>query len=330
MADVHLPQVSILMAVHNEERFLPLTLDALLGQTLQDFELICVDDGSQDQTAHILQEYQQRNAHLRVLTNPTPQGLTISLNKALDQAEGTYIARADADDLYHPERLAKQVTYLEAHPDVVLLSSQRVDIDEHGQPLKVQKNSPLTNTAMRWRMLFDSPCLHSVVMWRASVNLRYNEAYRVAQDYELWSRMAQKGKMAALPERLLLRRVHTKSISAKRGGEQAENRDQVSLHMMQQAFGESAPDCKIIDRWRQSFIRPTRAPKVRDIVGYVDLLARYCEQQHWKNKARLLWQRELTQQAKHLFLAYRWHLLPVLGLAALTQPRLRRKGITSG
>jgi glycosyltransferase involved in cell wall biosynthesis len=303
------PIVSIIMAAHNEEHFLPATLDSLLAQTFDDFELLCMDDGSTDATSDILKKYGKIDPRIRLFHHKKPQGLTASLNVLLKAARGKYIARADADDLYPPLRLEKQVTFLDAHPKVVLLSTQRTDIDEAGRPLPIQKNSPLSDTAMRWRMLFDSPCLHPVVMWRASTNMTYDEKYHVAQDYELWSRMSKLGEMAALPERLLLRRVHHGSVSAKRKEEQQATRDAISLKCLRENVDGNLSTAAQIHRWRESFMRQVTRPNKRDLIDYFHLLARFCTQ---RMDGKDLWRQECYKQAK-AFLRYRaWSLVVTL------------------
>jgi len=120
------PAVTVLMGVYNGELFVRDAIDSILAQSYRDFELLVVDDGSTDTTPAILASYD--DSRLRVLRNEENIGLTRSLNRGLRAARGGLIARQDADDLSLPNRLARQVTFLESHPDVVLLGTQFVSL----------------------------------------------------------------------------------------------------------------------------------------------------------------------------------------------------------
>ncbi|MBI3031160.1 MAG: glycosyltransferase family 2 protein, partial [Candidatus Rokubacteria bacterium] len=115
-----MPRVSVLMSVHNGERWVGEAVESILGQTLGDLEFIVVDDGSEDATGPILDR--QKDPRLRVVHQP-PSGLTVSLNRAWRLSGAALLARMDADDLAHPDRLARQVALLDAHPDVGLLGT---------------------------------------------------------------------------------------------------------------------------------------------------------------------------------------------------------------
>ncbi len=124
------PEVSILMVVHNGERFLQVALDSILGQTFEDFEFIVIDDASTDASPPLLDAC----ADPRIVRhrNAEKNGLTRSLNVGLRLARGQYVARMDADDIAHHDRLALQVDFLNRHSDHVLVGSSYRLIDEHG------------------------------------------------------------------------------------------------------------------------------------------------------------------------------------------------------
>src|ERR1039458_5312287 len=124
------PAVSVIMPVYNGEKFLRTAVDSVLWQTFEDWELVVVDDASTDSTPDILADY--RDPRIRVLRNETNRKPAACANRGLAGASGRYIARLDADDVWLPDRLAVQLRYLEAHPEVTLVGSAAHLIDEAG------------------------------------------------------------------------------------------------------------------------------------------------------------------------------------------------------
>src|SRR5262245_16448315 len=129
-----MPLVSVVLTVYNGERFLCEALESILGQDFRDFELIVINDGSKDGTAHLLQSYEQSDLRIRVYHQPN-RGLVESLNRGCTIARGEYIARLDADDVAQTDRLFRQVVFLERHPDVGLLGGAVEVVDLRGKVL---------------------------------------------------------------------------------------------------------------------------------------------------------------------------------------------------
>ena len=193
------PHVTVLMPVYNGERFLRAALESVLGQTYRDLELLVVDDASTDQTRAIVDSFD--DARLRVLANPRNLGLPRSLNRGLACARGTYVARHDADDLSHPERLAHQVVYLDGHPQTALVGSAYVEIDEHGRHMRT-RTPPCHSLELRWMLLFQNAFMHGSVLLRRSALVVagvFDPTLAYAQDYDLWSRLSWHFELANLP-----------------------------------------------------------------------------------------------------------------------------------
>ena len=202
------------MAVHNGERHLRESVESLLAQTMEDFELLVVDDGSTDGSRGILDSY--GDARIRVLTNEQNLGLTPSLNRGLREARSSYVARQDADDLSEPQRFQRQCELLDRRPDVALVASHYRRIDDDGRSTG-DRVVPLETLDIRWRLLFLNAFAHSSVMFRRSVALDlagYDERFRYAQDYDLWSRVAERHDVAAVPETLVSYRRSSDSMTA--------------------------------------------------------------------------------------------------------------------
>ena len=202
------PVVSVVMAVRNGEAYLRDAMDSILAQTLGDFEFIVVDDGSTDGTLSILEDYARLDFRVRVLSQ-APQGLGPALNRAISVARGKYIARMDADDVALPERLSRQVAFLEAHPDVGLLGTAVCEVDPGGHPRAVFM-MPEGDKQLRRALIRYNPFFHASVMIRRSVLDRvglYTEEMHWAEDYDLWMRLARHTRLANLQEVLLHRRT---------------------------------------------------------------------------------------------------------------------------
>jgi glycosyltransferase involved in cell wall biosynthesis len=211
IAPSSLPLVSVLMSVYNGERFLSQAIESILNQSFGDFEFIIIDDGSKDTTWEILTKAANQDARIRLLRNGSNLGLTKSLNMGLTLAKGAYIARQDADDIAQSMRLATQLALFEATPGLVLTGSAYWVIDGNGQILRIDHH-PVDDTSIRWQMLFHNSFAHSSVMVRADVlalyGLSYNEEFRYAQDYELWSRLLDHGSAVNCKEPLTSYRLH--------------------------------------------------------------------------------------------------------------------------
>lgn len=207
-----MPSVSVVLPVYNGERFVAAAVGSILDQSWRDLEVIVVDDASTDGTAAILSRIP--DPRLRVVTAAANEGLPRALNRGLDAARGALIARQDADDVSHPERIARQVAFLETHPDVALLGTQGRVIDESGAVVG-RVDRPRTWPAIRWFSLLDTAFIHTSVMFRRAVAHAaggYDTSLPLAEDFDLWGRMLRTSRAANLDERLVDYRSWSASI----------------------------------------------------------------------------------------------------------------------
>ena len=202
------PLVSVLMSVADGERFLRAALESVLRQTVRDLELVVVDDASSDATGELLARVDDARVH--VLRNDSRQGLAGSLNRALDEARGTYLARMDADDVALPRWLERLLPLLAAD-GIALVGSGVLDVDERGRPRETHLHEP-GRAALRWRALFSAPVFHDTVVLERDVlerhGLRYDTAYGESEDYDLWTRLLDVADGDAVEEPLVLHRLH--------------------------------------------------------------------------------------------------------------------------
>ena len=205
------PDISVVLPVFNAEDSVAAAVHSIRHQTDADFELVLVDDGSTDGTPDILRQQAAEDDRLRLLTRPGRLGIVSALNTGLHAARGRFVARMDADDLAHPDRLRSQRLFLDDHPDTGLVGCQvAFGGDAHrqaGYAAYVEwTNALLDHEAIALNRFVESPFAHPSVMFRRELITTFG-GYRdgpFPEDYELWLRWLEAGvRMAKIPEVLL-------------------------------------------------------------------------------------------------------------------------------
>lgn len=221
--------ISVVMGVHNEqENYLRAAFNSIFSQTYKDMELIIVDDASDAACKSIINELCDGKTNVRVIHNETNIGLTKSLNKGLDAANGEFIARMDADDISLPDRFEKQINFFEKNQDVEIVGTGVVSFGEETKFMSPPKG--YTNDEAQCNLFFSSTLCHPSVMIRKQFldkhNLRYDESVKKGQDYDMWERCGVYGKLAVIKDILLFYRTHPKQITSTNKADQdlsAEN-----------------------------------------------------------------------------------------------------------
>ena len=198
--------VSVVMPVYNGALYLREAIDSILSQTHSNLELIIINDGSTDDSEQIILSYTDKR--IVYLKNEVNSRICVTLNRGLDIAKGKYIARMDCDDVSVPERLQKQLEYMETHPEIGISGS---DITLFGgqQGLFSMVHDPNLCAAG----LIFNPCFaHPTVIWRKTImdeyNLRYDDNYSGLEDFVMWWKFAEVTKLANMPQPLLKYRKH--------------------------------------------------------------------------------------------------------------------------
>jgi hypothetical protein len=208
------PLASIVLPVYNCEKYVGDAIESLLRQTFTSFELIVINDGSTDRSAEIVSSF--HDPRISVLHQGN-QGLAATLNRGISLARGTYVARQDADDLSHSDRLAFQVAYMEDHPDCVLLGTW-AQMMEKDRLVERYHRHPVDELELRYELLFNNPFVHSSVLMRRSALLKAggytsDPERQPPEDYELWSRLSRIGSIANIGKVLQIYREIPGSIS---------------------------------------------------------------------------------------------------------------------
>ena len=201
--------------MYNGEKYVAATIESILTQSFQDFELLILDDGSTDHTPQILTACARRDARIRVLRHEN-HGVGYTLNRGLAEARGALLAEIGADDLALPDRLSKQVEFLSNNGDHVLVGGYLRIIDQHDFPIGLRKY-PTTDRLLRNALLLYNPFASPSIMYRRDAALAaggYTSRFRACEDYDFVLRLAKCGRVANLPEPLTAYRFHPDSTKS--------------------------------------------------------------------------------------------------------------------
>lgn len=221
MSSLANPLISVVMPVYNALPFLDHSISSILEQTLSDFEFIILDDASTDNSVERLREWAARDKRIQIHESKIRLGLSGSSNAVVARARAAIVARMDADDVAHPDRLRRQCEIIKNNPDVAVVGTLCNGIDASGSEVRPRD---------RWRVVRRScyiPFPHGSAMFRREVFDKvggYEETVIAGEDQELFSRMAAHGRIVTLPDVLYSYRYHS---------------DNATLHNGMRAVGEN-------------------------------------------------------------------------------------------
>ena len=224
------------MSCYNASRYLREAMDSVLTQTYRDYEFIVVNDGSTDDTAAILRTYASKDARIRIIEKANT-GLTDSLNVGLHSAKGQWIARLDADDMAMPNRLTRQMAFVQQSTSLVVLGTGCTLVDTNGERIANYRYPPRHRPLVTHMASWGSPFPHSSALFHRDTALSiggYNHRFLRCQDVDLWLRLSRFGHIGALPTPLVKIRKHRDNISS------------VDTGKVQAAFGMAARVCHLL------------------------------------------------------------------------------------
>jgi glycosyltransferase involved in cell wall biosynthesis len=204
------PLISVVMPVHNALPFLDQSIRSILEQTLADFEFVILDDASTDGSGELLREWSRRDQRIHLHESKKRLGLSGSSNAVASKARAPIVARMDADDVAHPDRLKRQWNVLASRPDVAVIGTLCNGIDASGRVVRPRD---------RWRLVRRSvyvPFPHGSAMFRREVFDQvggYDEESSGGEDQDLFSRMAARGRVLTLPDVLYSYRYHSSNAT---------------------------------------------------------------------------------------------------------------------
>lgn len=242
--------MTVLLPVYNGADVVGNAIESVLAQSWDDFELLIIDDGSTDTTTHVIAGHV--DPRIRLVHNDRNLGITATLNRGLDLACGKYIARMDADDLCHPLRLERQIRFLDASPETGVVGSWTKVLSTAADSRTAARFMaraivyralridgyvfhPQSDAEIRFVMMLNCPLSHPSVMVRKSLIDEYGLRYEFpfAEDYEFWTRCAQRTQFANIPEVLLTYRQHSSNTSKKYAAEYRACANLVRVHQLE-------------------------------------------------------------------------------------------------
>ncbi len=209
---MNLPLVSVVMPVYNAEKYLKESIDSILNQSYRNIELVIVNDGSTDSSKDIILGI--TDSRIRLIENERNSGIVFTRNAGLESASGEYIATLDSDDIALPDRLEKQVKFLEENRTHGMCGTFYIVIDGNGN-LQKSIRFPTDNEDILTYLMIGNCFCNSTILLRSRLakELKYREQFDIVEDYELWYRMSKFVKLANLSFFGTYYRVHGNNIS---------------------------------------------------------------------------------------------------------------------
>ncbi len=235
------PLISVLIPCYNVERYLEEALISVLNQTEQNFEVLCLNDGSTDATGAILTKFAARDARFRVLECAHNRGIIAARNTLLSEARGKYLAWFDADDVAHPERLEKQQDFLNRHLEYAAVTCEYIEFSENEEIYRSRSPSDVSKDTL----LFYNYVLNPGAMVRAQTvseaSISFDTTLAGASDYQFWVDVSREGKIGVIHEPLMRYRRHQQQESTAQIRRQLKGCQQVVARQLA-AMGIDVPD----------------------------------------------------------------------------------------
>jgi len=237
------PTVSVIMAAYKGAGLVTETLDSLAAQSFGDFELVVVDDASPDDTLAVLRAF--GDPRVTIIETPANAGPVRARNRAFAAARGRYIAALDQDDLCRPERFARQVRWLDAHPDTVLVGTANAFLEDG--IVRPGRAPHVTSPGLiDWMMHLVNPLAWSSVMFRAEAARRLDPFTRpellYAEDFDLYHRLRPFGQIARIDEELTVYRCHAGGVSTRFSDAMTRSAERVVARAHRAIFGDGAKE----------------------------------------------------------------------------------------
>eukprot|EP01125_Pyxidicula_operculata_P016934 TRINITY_DN5881_c0_g1_i1.p1 TRINITY_DN5881_c0_g1~~TRINITY_DN5881_c0_g1_i1.p1 ORF type:complete len:668 (+),score=117.69 TRINITY_DN5881_c0_g1_i1:2-2005(+) len=296
------PVVSVVLPIYNDIKYSEQSVNSILSQTFTDYELIIVDDGSNVETKLVIKTLAERDPRIKVITQNENGGVANALNAGIGQSCGKYIARMDSDDIAEPNRLERQVSFLEQHNDVHIVGGS-VLIFGDGVNERVVEH-PANPGEVHFAMFFNCSVVHPSIMVRRCVfeKFRYPVTYPSAEDYALWlniiSDSTDSYKFANLPQPPILKlRKHISNSSKVYRSTQHDSTIQALSDTLVKICKDKLGKCSPKDV-SEVFFDPKKINKENSetVVNVVEQIERYLCSQNFDSNNKSMIRKETTKQ----------------------------------
>lgn len=256
------PRVSVLIGVYNNATTLKRAASSILAQSLADFELVILDDGSTDSTGAVVAGLIATDARVRAIAMGKNVGISRSLNAGLQAARAPYVAVLDADDWASPRRLEQQLEVLEATPSIAVVGCRMREVDEAGRELRprtVPASGDVNDVLMS-----SNPIPNTAAMFRREAALAvggYDPRYRWASDYDLWLRLAEHHRIVVISDVLATRQMSNTNVAARREREQI--REAITMRLRAMARRRSMRGATGLTPYVVSYVTPLSLKRAR-------------------------------------------------------------------
>lgn len=314
--------ISVIMSVYNEvPEYLDVAIKSILNQTYKNIEFIILNDGSNNDIVKKLEYAAQNDSRIKLIHNEEQIGLTKSLNKGLAVAQGEFIARMDSDDFSVPNRFERQIAFFDAHPDVDIIGTGVVSFG--AKSIFMSPCNGMKNHEIRAELFFTSALCHPSVMIKKSFldenNLTYDGNVKKGQDYDMWERCSEYGKLAVMDEVLLFYRIHEKQITSQFKSEQVTTAEMVMkrrlsrigieptneeylAHLTLKGVSNDA-DIKSVEKWAKKLITLNKNVGLVDNITFIKNINKRVA------LVRFRMRRFIISDIKYLLLQFRMKLL---------------------
>jgi len=268
--DVLPPAASVVMTTYNGSRYVRETIESILNQSFKDFEFIIIDDCSSDNTVEIVNSY--KDNRIKFFQNQKNLGISRTRNRGLELARGNYIFATDQDDVSLPCRLEVQIRFMQEHPDMVMIGSSAKEW-RNGEISSVYKPESRPEI-LHWRLFSRCGIVHSSICIRNDILKRYSicydPAYHYAEDFVLFHKLAERGRIAILPDDLVIYREHETNASVKFNSEMEQNGQLFLQSQFLKALNLDV-DSKLINKYWSVFVIGAANYELDDVIAVGEL-----------------------------------------------------------
>ncbi|MCT8586964.1 glycosyltransferase, partial [Glaesserella parasuis] len=226
---MHLPLVSVLICAYNTEKYIEQCINSVINQTYTNLEIVIVNDGSTDNTKHIIEKLANQDNRISIINNEMNIGYISSLNKGIQHIKGEYIAKIDSDDVAKPDWIKNILEKMLEDPTIIAMGCYLEIISVNGKLGKYYKTgdiwkNALTDAHIKNDMLFYNPIHNNTMIMKSLIHKKYGLIYDLnyihAEDYKFWFEVSKLGKMANYPEALVYYRLHSEQTSSNHNASQ--------------------------------------------------------------------------------------------------------------